>query len=158
MKKITFLILLITITLCFLVGCNKNYVNQTEVGTEMSNEILRCLNEKDTEALKGLFCKYTSENSNLDMEIKGAYSFINGEIESHDEFLISGGRSFDDGILTDSHIIPVIKNIKTANGDIFKITYLAYIVCADNEDYIGVQYITIRAENDTTFQIGKYVY
>lgn len=157
MKKI--LLIMLILPICYLVvGCLENSTNQEKIGTDMCNEIMRCIHEEDIESFKSMFCDQISDAHDLDSEIKLAFDFFDGKILSHDKFLIGGGDSMRDGELTDSHIVPIIDNIKTDTGKTYKITYLSYIVLNQNERLIGMQYMIIRDENDETIMIGEYIY
>ena len=155
MRKIIHLLLVLS--LCFLVGCSTDAINYETIGTDMSNKILRCLDENDAESLKALFCEEMQNNIDLAEQIETAFNFFDGEVVSYDNISVGSGESVDSGVLTDSHIIPVINGIKTDSEKTYKITFLSYITLAQREQYEGINYIIIREENGDYIMIGEYM-
>ncbi len=149
--------LLSILLICILTSCSSETKTQEEIGVELCNEVIRCFDEDDVYGLKELFCAAIQNNNNLDYEIKNAFDFFEGSIESYDGFSIGSGESVDDGVLMDSHIVPVINNIETDSGNIYKITFLSYIVLEKNEQYEGINYLIVRDYNGSFVMIGDYI-
>ena len=140
-------------------GCNRDkYINQTKASHDQATEILRCLDEDDTEGLKSMFCEEVASSHDLDEEIAEAMEFYKGKSVSFSSISLGGGDSMEDGELTDSHIGYSIRGVETDEDATYKIVTHSYLVYKENPDFIGITYITIiDKETDARVELGEYV-
>ena len=114
------------------------------VAQKQSEEIWECIENKDAEKLKSLFCPKIQDTHNLDLEIERFFQYIDGEIISYDRpYGNYGGGSKKDGIDTESHLWGRIKNINTDTGKIYSIGFESYLVYKKDEEYEGVNEIYV---------------
>lgn len=69
--KINFLIVIVILVWMSMVGCsnisNNDYIN------DLSNEVVRCFDEKDVEGLEKLFCENSRNSNDLKVQIEEAF-------------------------------------------------------------------------------------
>lgn len=66
--------------------------SQSAVGSKNGLEIIRCLNEHDSEALKGLFCERIKRTHDLDSEIENAFGVFDTPITKFDPIGVGGEK------------------------------------------------------------------
>ena len=159
MKKVIMSFLISMLYLLSATGCNidENILHAGETSTQYAGIILDCFKgNSEPDTLKTLFCEKVSSTHNLDDEILSAIEFIDGNIIDDGEWsrMSAGGQAWDNGELTDCHIKPLMKSIKTDTGKIYDISFYAYLVYY-NKEYVGITRITIFAENDEEYTIGE---
>lgn len=106
-------------------GCDINKIDDKKAADKIANQIFKCLNNDDVEALKSLFCQNVSKSHNLDGEIKGVFEFFEGEVVSYDDFNVGFSREkveYGEQILL--AIEPWITNIKTDSGKVYEMSFL----------------------------------
>lgn len=114
---------------------------------ELGAEIVRCLDEKDAEGLKALFCANELEsNTEIDSQIENAFSMYEGKSQS---FYVTdksweGGRR--DGVYIDKYFTPRIREIITDAGKTYYIKCLLYTVCDYDIGKIGISAIGLYDE------------
>lgn len=159
MKKIIILCFISFLFLLFDSCSNGKYINEIKFGNEQANEILRCFDENDKQALKSLFCEQSIETYDIDKEIEEAMSFYVGKCIGHDNISINDGGKREHGVIVDSHIEYLINNIKTDKGSEYTIVTHSYIVYQRNPKCVGITYLkVINNGTDEMVQIGEYVY
>ena len=92
MKKIKIIfVMLFMIISGLMVGCGpiNDIIEDLEnsssaTGGKMGLKIIRCINEKDSEGLKDMFCGRIKNFSNIDAEIENLFDVIDKPIISHD--------------------------------------------------------------------------
>ena len=135
MKKIILSCFLAVFTVVF-TGCGsyKRMNADAKYINEMSDEIVRCFDERDIEALKSMFCSGSQKYYDLDNEILNALDIYDSKSTSYivSEKTSTGLRS--DGKWVDQHYIPLIKNIETDSGKEFNIGFCVYKIYEDNSD------------------------
>ncbi len=126
---------------------------------KQASEIIRCLDENDAEALKGMFCERVVKAYDIDSQISEAMEFYSGTAVSCNKALIGGGSAYDDGVLTDKHIEYSVNNIKTNTENSYEIVTHSFLVYARDPRCVGITYLKVFDENTgEMIQIGEYVY
>lgn len=159
MKK-TIILIMLLIFISLLTGCMFVKDKTKSESYDKSVEILRCFDEKDTEALKKLFCQHIQNDSNIGKEIEEAFALYDGKAVSF-KFNYSGGvsGSWRDGRAVDEHISPNVEEIITDSDNVYLICYHEYLTYVKDEKCVGITYIRIfNEETDEMVQIGEYVY
>jgi len=132
--------------------------SQSGVGGEMGLEIIRCLSDKESEALKDMFCLRIKNSHDLDEEIKYAFSIIDSSIISHDTFQIGGQESWREGDKVRSYIGSTIDNVTLSNDEKYSIFFSAYIVNNKHNDLIGVTCIDIyNNDHELICSVGEQI-
>lgn len=158
MEKIILSCFLAVFTVVF-TGCGsyKRMNADAKYINEMSDEIVRCFDERDIEALKSMFCSGSQKYYDLDNEILNALDIYDSKSTSYivSEKTSTGLRS--DGKWVDQHYIPLIKNIETDSGKEFNIGFCVYKIYEDNSDKVGIGVISLEnSEFEELAAIGGY--
>ena len=152
-------ILLCIILLCaaLLAGCAGSETSrQNEAGKNQANEIIRCLNNKDSAGLNKMFCKELTSKYSYDDSIAKAMNMYSGKCLSHKQILVNGNYVSEKGVVKDSHINYNINDVKTDGGFHYTITVYSYLTYEENPDRVGISYIKItNKENGSSVEIGK---
>lgn len=155
-------IICIIFLLAFLCSCtNSNIKNGESLSyqTKLVNKVIDCFSSENSEELKMLFCKDVQNSPDFDVHLREAMSFFEGEVVTYNEHISVGdGISYEGGIITEKHIVPVIFDIETDAEKTYKITFFAYEIYAQNENYVGITNIVIRDDKDNTYQLGYAIY
>jgi hypothetical protein len=132
MKKAAFLLLILLVPFCFagcigrVVGAIGDGMDKSRLAREISQNIMDCLIAEDEEALYSLFNQKARNFSMTREQIGEAFYFIDGEIVSYD-LLTSGtgggGQTIEGGRTTAEDWSPSIRNIVTASGKSYSITF-----------------------------------
>ena len=122
----------------------------------MSQEIVRCFDEKDAESLKELFSYNIQDEYDLDSQIESAFDLYNGKSQSYYVTDKSWAGGISDGIFYDKHFTPKIKDIVTDEGMTYSIVYLTYYIYEEDERRIGITALGLMSDNQTELaRIGK---
>lgn len=154
MKKT--IILLIISFILVLSGCNSNYVVTDNSRIQISEEVLRCLDEEDTEGLKEMLCPKITQMYDIDEQIETAMNFYVGSNSSHGSITGGEGEGVDEGVKIYHRISPRIQDITTDSGNSYEIKFYMYIVCEENQEKVGISEITITNEYGEECVIGDY--
>lgn len=160
MKKLRFYVCLIVIIVISFSFTSCNYVSGYRIAVDISEEIMRCFDERDAESLKTLFFANDLPTSNLDKQIKEAFEFYDGPSVSYDLPVdAGGGKSMDDGEMIEWHIAPVIENIET-DGDITYLISCHMYIIYNGYETKKITRLTIFNQDDQEEKvtIGKYFY
>ena len=144
-------------------GCN--YESQSEKNYEYCQAIYDGLCNKDIEGIAKYFCETTKKTHDLEEEIQGAFEFIDGDIVSYDNFLISsGGEKVRDGEVVEKHSSPRINRISTNTGKVYKVVIQNREICLEYPEYEGFSQISIFYVNPDLdvsdweeYDIGEYI-
>ncbi len=157
MKKILCVILLI-INMVSMCGCANGAPNEFKEGKSLALEVLRCLDEEDTESLKSLFCEEVQSTHNLDEEIKEAMEYYDGKTVEYRNIQIGGGDSVRDGKIVKLDIVPVVRNVETDAQKKYNIAIHSYLIYEEKPSCVGITYINIiDKDNDMEFLIGEVI-
>lgn len=140
-KSKIFLLLFIIVTGILLIGCNKitfrlgrnESAKKYDIAVEMSEEIMRCFNEEDTEGLKSMFFANDLPTNNLDKQIKEAFEFYKGPSVSYEFNMVASGEDVSNGETTKLDIEASNNDIKTESDEIYKIIFHSYIIYNSEE-------------------------
>ncbi len=150
MKKIM-LVFVILISLFTFSGCSalKEIDMDHQYIENISNEIIRCFNEKDSISLSCLFCNDSRINCNLENDIVNAFKKYKGKAISYN---ITGKNASEvsvrNGEYTKQLFIPHIENIVTDTQNQYTIGYSIYSVYENNTNREGIVVIALYDEND----------
>ena len=166
---------LFTIWLLFLGSCsNIRGVQLTKVLNEegqkiqsMSEEIIRCLTEKDSEAFTELFCDQVRNEDIFDKQIEKLFDFFECDsyIKSEIDTVAAGGDSREYGMRTEWYVIPQITYIEVLvvpNGDYnrmnrryYGVNYYWQITDTENPSLEGLHNCTVELLNtDESVMVG----
>lgn len=151
---ICYLITLLLFTSCSVPTSSTSH----RTAKEQCDEIVRCFNEKDTDALKSMFCNTVvlSKSTDIEQQIENVYIlFDNEKIVSYEIISGSESRSEDKGEVTKLEIYPIIRPAILSNDDEYEIYFYSYIVDKENCNNEGISEITICDKNDNEYKIGN---
>ncbi len=158
-NKAAYIYIVILTIFCF-TGCrliddisNELENSSSKKGGEIGFEILRCFNERDSESLKEMYSTFIKNTHDLDSEIEEAFTVIDGEIVSYDNFIIGGEKNRLEGETVYSDISCTIP-VKTSNDENFDIC-IFYIAVCKNENKIGLKMVSIFKEDELICTIGE---
>ena len=131
-------IIVLTLSSCVFIPLfdNSDEENVFTVKTQMKNdckEIIRCLEEKDSDTLKSMFCEKLLDNyENIDEDIEQAMVFFQGNIISYGNVLYGDDDSFRNGECVKFIASPYIDSITTDTGKEYTVIYNEHIIDAEN--------------------------
>ena len=150
MKKIMIVFIILIILLNFS-GCSasEEISKDYQYIENISNEIIRCFNERDNMALSCLFCNDVKSNYNLEEDIAHAFENYNGKAISYNITDKSAAEvSIRNGDYVKKLFIPHIENIVTDTEKQYTIGYSIYSVYENNINREGVVVIALYDGND----------
>jgi len=158
MKRYFLTLITIILTIVMLIGCEKSdYINTKVYNNEKITEILRCLDEKDVEGLKKLFCNKIKDTDIFNQQILDAFVFFRGKTVSFPRNSVTGAaKTIKDGKTIKFRISPYIPEIKTDEKHNYTIRYYCYIINKNDKDIEGISEITIISEDGNECSIGDY--
>ena len=113
---------------------------------ELSAEIVRCLDEKDSEGLKALFCDNAkNNNSEIDLQIQDVFNTYDSKSESFYVTQKSSEGGYRDGVYYDKSFTPHIR-ITTSEGKEYTVSYILYTVYDDDKGKIGINALGLYDE------------
>lgn len=143
MKHISKILILILI---FMTSCSstgsREFKTPDEQAKEIEVEIINCIEQKDAETLKSLFCSYIINNySDLDAKIEEVFEFFDGKIVSYDDLFSSacGSREHKD--------CGASANVTTDKGTVYSIAFKCWLTNKDYPDKIGVNALVVKNES-----------
>lgn len=167
-KKV--MVLLTSMIICvFMTSCNSNeydphstgvkaYGIEQENTTDMLETVIKYFDNKDKEALKGLFAPAISENFNLDSQIDKVFGLYDSKSVSY-EMGICEERSSSQRNNRFEYLVfcGELENIQLDNGKTFSIYISRCVVDDENPDNIGLKTIHLRDINGKNLApIGKF--
>ena len=119
--------------------------DEQEYNVKTLNEILRCLDEKDEQALINMMSKNIRKEFNVSAQIEQAFS-VYGKTEDYGEFNDHGIMSSDVryGKYTRKVIGAEMKGVKTDSGRIFDIMFGRCVIDKENPGDVGVYKIYLK--------------
>ena len=126
---------------------------------EMCEAVLGAIQSEDREQLKALFCDEISATHDLDAELVDFYNFVDGRFvyftDYHAELHGAGERK--EGVYVKYFIDSHIRAAKTDTGSKYEITFYANLICDDEPDKIGLEYIVIADSEGEELWVGDYI-
>ena len=118
---------------------------EQEYNVKTLNEIIRCLDEKDEQALINMMSKNIRKEFNVSAQIEQAFS-VYGKTEDYGEFNDHGIMSSDvrHGKYTRKVIGAEMKGVKTDSGRIFDIMFGRCVIDKENPGDVGVYKIYLK--------------
>lgn len=156
MKKI--LVLNLIFLLVMLTGCNFNNSDETdeldlhtserkeesEYCREILDEVIRCLDEDDSEALKEMFSEHCKSKCDLDSDIEEAFDFYQGKLVSLEEYTYGRAScSVEYGYFSYKSGEPEYMKVTTTENEEYKIRVDVVLVDDNDTSNIGVRCINI---------------
>ena len=119
--------------------------DEQEYNVKTLNEIIRCLDEKDEQALINMMSKNIRKEFNVSAQIEQAFS-VYGKTEDYGEFNDHGIMSSDvrHGRYTRKVIGAEMKGVKTDSGRIFDIMFGRCVIDKENPGDVGVYKIYLK--------------
>ncbi len=119
--------------------------DEQEYNAKTLNEIIRCLDEKDEQALINMMSKNIRKEFNVSAQIEQALS-VYGKTEDYGEFNDHGIMSSDvrHGRYTRKVIGAEMKGVKTDSGRIFDIMFGRCVIDKENPGDVGVYKIYLK--------------
>ncbi len=119
--------------------------DEQEYNVKTLNEIIRCLDEKDEQALINMMSKNIRKEFNVSAQIEQAFS-VYGKTEDYGEFNDHGIMSSDvrHGKYTRKVIGAEMKGVKTDSGRIFDIMFGRCVIDKENPGDVGVYKIYLK--------------
>ena len=119
--------------------------DEQEYNVKTLNEIIRCLDEKDEQALINIMSKNIRKEFNVSAQIEQAFS-VYGKTEDYGEFNDHGIMSSDvrHGKYTRKVIGAEMKGVKTDSGRIFDIMFGRCVIDKENPGDVGVYKIYLK--------------
>lgn len=146
---------IIVLGACLLLGTG--CINEDVEGNKIGDEIIRCLNEDDTEGLKDVFCAETQTSKDLEDQIQDGMDFFDGKVESHFDAGVDGGHVVQDGETVEQDYSIRYDNLKLDNGKIYTIIAVGYFICEEDLDVVGVSEIDIYDKDGNVCKIGECI-
>ncbi len=124
-------------------------------GDECALKVMDCFINKDSETLKEMFCSKAKIRPDFDEQINEAFEFIDGNIISYDDYIIScSSVSYDDGKLVERYYGPIIRNVKTDTQRTYKLYVNLYTVYNKDEGRIGINSFSIYEDESNEHTVG----
>ena len=141
-----------------LTSCDSDYETSDEKIWNMGKEIYEGYRTKDTDKIIAVLSENLKEKSYTKKKIEKSFEYIEGNIEEYEEIRGSaGGGKIRDGeeVLSDGDAS--IMHIKTDLDKKYEISYKVYLIDKENEDNVGVTYISVRDDEtkETLYKIGR---
>ena len=159
-RGVSTLILMTVSLIVLLSGCSvRSFVQDVTQEREQGYEIIRYLDERDSDGLKSLFSKKVQEDYDLDKEIVNLFNAYDGKSIWYNKlFDVAYGESIDDGVLSKRKATYWI-DITTQLG--FKPQYTVavgtYSIFQDDPSMLGILYITLTdLSTDEMTVIGEF--
>lgn len=166
--------LLLTAAILFLCSCSSRALQLTKITSEenekvqtMSQEIIRCLTEKDKEAFNALFCEQVKNTDKFAGQVDELFDFFQCDTYIKSEICMNagGGSETDEGKRIKWYVFPEITYISVlvspdGNSDnmynrYYGVNYHWQITDAKNPTLEGLHNITVELLNtDKTVTVG----
>ncbi len=162
--KLIYIILVCSVFL-FLQGCSfiQYRLNLLELEVnrakkyqlDLTNDVLNCFNEKDTDALKSLLCAKTQGLSDIDNQIQACFDLFKGKVISFDDNLMGyEGESVESGHTTRLERSWNVKDIVTDEDKEYEIYLYTYVINENDKDKVGISDLTVTCSDGTEYKIG----
>lgn len=135
---------------------NSNTATEKVENLQMSQDVIKSINGKDTQGLKALFCLKTQELTDIDDQILACFDFIKGAVTSFDEKNITGyeGETIKDGEISYLERSWRIKDIVTDEKETYEIYINQFRICENDKRREGISQITITNSDNTEMVVG----
>ena len=141
-----------------LISCDSDYQSSGVRIKNMGKEIYEGYKTKDTDKIIPLLSEHLQNDSYMKKKIEKSFECIEGNIEEYEEIRGSvGGGKIRDGEEVLSVGGGAIMHIKTDLDKKYEISYKVYLIDKENEDNVGVTYISVRDDEtkETVYKIGR---
>ena len=120
-------------------------------------EVIRCLDEEDSEGLKSMFSDYALELSDIDTQIDEAMEMYDGKSIECVEYVYSGGSvSVDKGYYYHKGARGKMRSVITDTNNEYYIEVVVVLAESKEPEKEGVQLIIIKNSKDkSSIEIGK---
>ena len=148
-------ILIIVLCVCLLLGTG--CINEDTEGNKIGDEIIRCLNEDDTQGLKDVFCAESQISKDLDDQIQAGMDFFDGKVAQSNAANVDGGESVRDGETIKQDYRIHYNELKTDTGKTYEVICQGFFICEEDTDVVGVSEIDIYDEDGNVCKIGECI-
>ena len=124
---------------------------------EISQQVLKCFDEKNADALKSLFCERTQNLTDIDEQIRSGLALISGKTTSFDEHILGlgyEGSHTSNGRITELERSWDIGAIETDENQKFEISVDMYNIYEKDTTREGITRLVITLEDEIEFTIG----
>jgi len=118
--------------------------------------IFESIKNQDIKKLNALFTEDVRDTHDLDEEWEEFFDSIDGDIVSYGSISSGGeGASYDYGIVTYSHVVIYINDVKTDTGMVYE--YITYnVTCVDKKhperEGVGLFSLKVPSDNDEGYE------
>ena len=154
-------LLFVSCCICIFLMCTAEYDPHTsdrgdeKYCKEILDEVIRCLDEDDVETLYSLFSEDNKSKHTLEREIKKAMEAYDGKSVSCDVYSYGkGSYKVYYGYYSVKGASVKYRKVKTDSGKEYYIHVVICLVHDEQPEYIGVNMIHIKDENNIETVIG----
>lgn len=147
MKKL-WLIILVFVVMSAVSGCTIGDVltdmaaNQQH-SREVSEKIIRCINDKDVESMEDLFSPYAKKSEDLKDNIEELFKHVKGKIVSYEIDYNGEMGEIDNGKWKKQTAETELEKIKTDREKEYFIRIHEYLVYSEDEEKEGIYFIAL---------------
>lgn len=132
---------------------DKGVIGLTE--EELSEVIVSCFSESNTDILKNMFCVKTQKLSDIDEQILEGFDFFEGKVISFDDKVLAyEGSHVENGKKTFLERGWPVKKIKTDAGRTYELYIRVYFIYEQDKNREGISQISITREDGKELEIG----
>ena len=158
-RGVSTLILMTVSLIVFLSGCSvRSFVQDVTQEREQGYEIIRCLDERDSESLLKLFSNSVKEKYDLDEQIDQLFAAYEGKSVWYDKlFNVGYGDNIDNGVLTKrTASYGVYLNMSVWMDRKYRVVVSSYSVNENEPNKVGVFCIVLENhETGDEFTVGS---
>ena len=161
MKKnsvLTLILMTVTFIICLSACSGRSFVQDVTQEREQGYEIIRCLDERDSESLLKLFSNSVKEKYDIDEQIDQLFAAYEGKSVWYDKlFNVGYGDSIDNGVLTKRTVsYSIFLNMSIWIDRKYRVVVSSYSVNENEPDKVGVFCIVLENhETDDEVTVGS---
>jgi len=136
-------------------GSESNNQNADEKAQMEKSTIMSSIKEQDVQSLINLLTKQVRESGNIENEVTGFYSSINGTVISYDDTCgnVQSGK-IRDGQKTEKIVEGTIRDIKTNESGNYMIVFQSYVHLEGEPESEGIYHISLYDYDEVNQKAG----